>query len=230
MRNPILAALDVPTADEALRLVRQLAPVSGGFKVGSELFAAAGPDIVRRIRELGALVFLDLKFHDIPFTVAGAVRSACALEPDIVNVHASGGRAMMEAAAEARTGSTKVIAVTVLTSMDAGDLRLMGSTLEPLDAVTALAAAAEASGLDGVVCSPLEAEAVRGATNEGFLIVTPGIRPAASEAGDQKRIMTPAMAIRKGATALVVGRPITAAPDPAAAAEAILSEIEGALE
>jgi len=226
----LFVALTSEWGTEAAKAVEPLRGLPVGVKIGLELFVREGPGIVEDFREQGFPVFLDLKFHDIPFTVAGAVRSACALEPDIINVHASGGRAMMEAAAEARTGSTKVIAVTVLTSMDAGDLKLIGSTLEPLDAVTALARAAEDSGLDGVVCSPQEAGSVSCVTNEGFLIVTPGIRPAASEAGDQKRIMTPAMAIRNGATALVVGRPITGAPDPASAAGAILSEIEGALK
>jgi orotidine-5'-phosphate decarboxylase len=212
--------------------VTLLEPLRGlplGMKVGLELFVRRGPDLVRELGDAGFPVFLDLKFHDIPFTVAGAVRSACALGPEVLNIHASGGTEMMKAAAEARTGATRVIAVTILTSMDRGDLELLGTPDSPLELVTRLASSARDCGLDGVVCSPLEASAVRSVTDEEFLVVTPGIRPAGSAAGDQKRIMTPARAIREGASALVVGRPVTGAPDPRAAAESILEEIDSAL-
>ncbi len=226
----IYVALTSEWGNTARKLLEPLAGLPVGVKVGLELFVREGPGIVEELRSSGFPVFLDLKFHDIPHTVAGAVRSACALEPEIINVHASGGRAMMEAAAAARTGSTRIIAVTVLTSMDSDDLRLLGSTLSPLGAVEALAGAAMGAGLHGVVCSPLEAAAVRRNTSEDFLIITPGVRPSGSDAGDQKRTMTPCEAIRAGATALVVGRPITSAPDPAQAAEDILLEIRKALE
>lgn len=209
-----------------------IAPLSGlpvGIKVGLELFVKEGPCIVTKFREMGFPVFLDLKFHDIPYTVAGAVKAACELEPEIINVHASGGRAMMEAAAEACVPGTRIIAVTVLTSMDSSDLKLLGSSGSPQSVVESLARAAMESGLHGVVCSPREAAAVRAETSPEFLIVTPGVRPAGTEASDQKRVMTPSEAIKAGATSLVVGRPITGSPDPAAAAGRILEEIEKAL-
>ncbi len=209
-----------------------IAPLKGlpvGVKIGLELFVKEGPGIVEKFRKMGFPVFLDLKFHDIPYTVAGAVKAACGLHPEIVNVHASGGRAMMEAAAEACAPGTRIIAVTVLTSMDESDLKLLGSAGSPLSVVESLARAAMESGLHGVVCSPLEAACVRAETSAEFLIVTPGVRPAGSKVSDQKRVMTPGEAIKAGATSLVVGRPITAAPDPAAAAGKILEEIEKAL-
>lgn len=209
-----------------------LAPLEGlpvGVKIGLELFVKEGPDIVEKFRDMGFPVFLDLKFHDIPYTVAGAVRAACELQPEIINIHASGGRAMMESAAEACTSETRIIAVTVLTSMDSQDLKLLGSAGSPLSVVESLARGAMESGLHGVVCSPREAAAVRAATSPEFLIVTPGVRPAGSKASDQKRIMTPEEAIRAGATSLVVGRPVTGAADPASAAREILEEIERAL-
>lgn len=224
----IWIALTSSCGDDAVKMAAPLEGLPVGVKIGLELFVREGPRIVEKFRELGFPVFLDLKFHDIPYTVAGAVRSACRLEPEILNVHASGGRSMMEAAAEACTGRTRIIAVTVLTSMDTADLKLLGSTGSPLSVVESLASAAMESGLHGVVCSPLEAGAVRRITSSDFLIVTPGVRPAGSEAGDQKRIMTPGEAIRAGATSLVVGRPVTGHPDPAAAAAEILEEIERA--
>ncbi len=225
----IYVALISDCGSDAMKMLQPLRGLPVGVKIGLELFVKEGPGIVEEIKDAGFPVFLDLKFHDIPHTVAGAVRSACLLEPDVINVHASGGRAMMEAAARACTGKTKIIAVTVLTSLDKDDLMLLGSEFNPLEAVVSLAGAARESGLHGVVCSPLEASAVRKTAGEDFMIVTPGVRPAGSAAGDQKRIMTPADAIRAGATSLVVGRPITGARDPAQAAKAILSEIEETL-
>lgn len=225
----IYVALTSDCGSDAMKMLQPLRGLPVGVKIGLELFVKEGPGIVEEIKDAGFPVFLDLKFHDIPHTVAGAVRSACLLEPDVINVHASGGRAMMEAAARACTGKTKIIAVTVLTSLDKDDLMLLGSEFNPLEAVVSLAGAARESGLHGVVCSPLEASAVRKTAGEDFMIVTPGVRPAGSAAGDQKRIMTPADAIRAGATSLVVGRPITGAGDPARAAKAILSEIEETL-
>ncbi len=220
------------TSDCRTQTLKMLEPLKGlpvGVKIGLELFVKEGPSIVKDIQKAGFPVFLDLKFHDIPYTVAGAVRAACLLEPDVINIHASGGRVMMEAAAAAVTGKTKIIAVTVLTSMDETDLKLLGSEFNPLEAVASLALAAKESGIHGVVCSPLEAATVREITGEDFMIITPGVRPAGAEVGDQKRVKTPAEAIRAGATALVVGRPITGADHPAEAARAILQEIEEAL-
>jgi len=226
----IYVALTSDCGSDAERMTEPLRGLPVGVKSGLELFVREGPSIVERFRRMGFPVFLDLKFHDIPYTVAGAVRSACTLEPEIVNVHASGGIEMMRAAAEACTGRTRVIAVTVLTSLDSADLRLLGSSLGPLQVVEALAGAAADAGLHGVVCSPLEASSVRKATREDFLIITPGVRPSGTDPGDQKRIMTPFDAIRAGATALVVGRPVTGAADPALVVTGILTEIEKALE
>lgn len=225
----IYVALTSDCGSDALKMLKPLRGLPVGVKVGLELFVREGPGIVGEIKDAGFPVFLDLKFHDIPYTVAGAVRSACLLEPDVINVHASGGMAMMEAAAKACTGKTKIIAVTVLTSLDKSDLLLLGSDLSPLETVGSLAEAAVRSGLHGVVCSPLEASTVREIAGEDFLIITPGVRPAGSATGDQKRVMTPFQAIRAGATSLVVGRPVTGSSDPARAAEDILQEIEEAL-
>ncbi len=225
----LYVALTSDCGSDAMKMLKPLQGLPVGVKVGLELFVKEGPGIVGEIRNAGFPVFLDLKFHDIPYTVAGAVRSACLLEPDVINVHASGGRAMMEAAAGACTGKTRIIAVTVLTSMDKADLQLLGSGCDPLEAVVSLAAAAQESGLHGVVCSPLEASAVRGNTSADFLIITPGIRPAQAKSEDQKRVMTPREAVRNGATSLVVGRPITGSSNPAQAARSILQEIDTAL-
>lgn len=213
--------------------MEMLEPLRGlplGVKIGLELFTREGPGIVRTVKARGFQVFLDLKFHDIPHTVAGAVRSACLLRPDILNVHASGGLAMMRAAADSVTGDTRLIAVTVLTSLDRGDLELLAPGLTPGEASVRLAAAAREAGLHGVVCSPLEASMIRAEARGEFLIVTPGVRPADSSLNDQKRVATPSGAVLAGADSLVVGRPITGAPDPRAAAEAILREVESALE
>lgn len=225
--NPILVALDVASAREALALADVLRGTVGGYKVGSQLFTAEGPDIVRALTMRGDRVFLDLKFHDIPNTVAGAISSASKLGAWMMNVHAAGGPAMMAAAktaadAAAAGGQTRpiVIGVTVLTSMDAATLRAIGVDKSPLEQVVYLARMAQDAGLDGVVASPLETAAIRAACGPDFLIVTPGIRGgAAGDAkNDQSRTMTPDEAMRAGASYLVVGRPITAAADPRVAA------------
>ena len=222
-------------------LLTRLEGLPVGIKVGLELFTAMGPPVCERVRDAGYPLFLDLKLHDIPFTVSGAVRSACSMRPELLNVHGLGGVEMMRAAAEAVIAPTRVIAVTVLTSMSSQDLGVAGDDdLERL--VVDIALRAMESGLSGVVCSPLEAASVRRSAGEGFLIVTPGIRPAPGGdpgrrgggllatpgSDDQKRKTTPGEAIRSGATSLVVGRPITASPDPRTACIAVLEEIDGA--
>jgi orotidine-5'-phosphate decarboxylase len=228
--NPILVALDVSSAREALAMADTLRGTVGGYKVGNQLFTAEGPDIVRALTMRGDRVFLDLKFHDIPNTVAGAIGSASRLGAWMMNVHACGGPAMMKAAAEAADRAAAdgrerplVIAVTVLTSMDAETLKVVGVDRSPLDQVVHLARMAQDAGLDGVVASPLETAAIRRACGPDFLIVTPGIRGgAAGDAkNDQSRTMTPGEAVQAGASYLVVGRPITAATDPRLAAQAI---------
>lgn len=220
--NPILVALDVPTREGALEIVDQLRPHVGGFKVGLELFCACGPSIVEAI---GAeKVFLDLKFHDIPNTVAGVSRVAARLGTLMFNVHCLGGLEMMKRAAEAARevgSSTHVIGVTILTSHDAASLERLGLNEEPQVAVRRLALLAREAGLDGVVCSPLEAASVRASCGADFLLVTPGIRAAGSEASDQKRTLSASEALAAGADWLVVGRPITSANDPVKAAREI---------
>ena len=232
--NPILVALDVPSPAEALALAQTLRGEVGGFKIGKQLFTAAGPDIVRALTSKGDRVFLDLKFHDIPNTVAGAVKSACGLGVWMVNVHASGGRAMMEAARRAAdesaaAGGVKplVIAVTVLTSLSAADLNSVGVSASPLDQAVRLAELARTAGLDGVVASPQETAAIRKTCGPDFAIVTPGIRGggAQSSPDDQQRTLTPAQAIAAGSSYLVIGRPITGAKDPKQAARAIAEEV-----
>jgi orotidine-5'-phosphate decarboxylase len=233
--NPILVALDVPTSQHAIALVDSLRETVGGFKIGKQLFTAEGPAIVRQISELGERVFLDLKFHDIPNTVAGAVSSAVSTGAWMINVHASGGRKMMAAAAEAASATAQrlgrerplVIGVTVLTSLDQMQLHETGVTSAVLDHVVHLAQLAKASGLDGVVASPHEISAIRQACGADFAIVTPGIRPKAPPGGtdDQARTMGPAEALKAGASYLVIGRPITAAPDPRAAAQEIRAQL-----
>jgi len=232
--NRILVALDVPSADAALSLADTLRGAVGGFKIGSQLFTAAGPDIVRKMVDRGDSVFLDLKFHDIPNTVAGAIQSSADLGVWMVNVHAAGGRPMMEAARKAADerrppGRHKplVIAVTVLTSLDAQTLASVGVSASPLGQVVRLAELAQASGLDGVVASPQETAAIRKACGPNFVIVTPGIRggSAAAAKDDQQRTMSPAEAVAAGSSYLVVGRPITAAPDPREAATLIAQSL-----
>ncbi len=236
--NRILVALDVDSAARAMMLAEMLRGSVGGFKIGKQLFGAEGPSIVRAIAQQGDRVFLDLKFHDIPNTVAGAVTSAVATGAWMVNVHASGGRKMMEAAARAAQAAADkmertrplVIGVTVLTSLDAAQLHETGIERPVLDQVIHLARLAQDSGLDGVVASPLEIAAIRAACGPDFLIVTPGIRPhdASSAGDDQARTMGPAEAIETGASFLVVGRPITAAADPRAAANQMVADIASA--
>ncbi|CAI8198178.1 MAG: Orotidine 5'-phosphate decarboxylase [Marinobacterium sp. xm-d-530] len=231
----VIVALDYPEADSALAMAKQLDPAVSRVKVGKELFTRCGPDVVDRLHALGFEVFLDLKFHDIPNTVAKACGVAAELGVWMVNVHASGGRRMMEAArdeVEKRSRGpqrTSLIAVTVLTSMERSDLAEMGLDIDPIEQVKRLAALTESSGLDGVVCSAQEAAAIRSQTSDQFQLVTPGIRPAGSVVGDQRRIMTPSEAIAAGSTYLVVGRPITGAENPAAAAVAVQNEVDAAL-
>jgi orotidine-5'-phosphate decarboxylase len=232
--NPVLVALDVASAREALALADGLRGSVGGFKIGKQLFTAEGPSMVRSLAERGDRVFLDLKFHDIPNTVAGATSAAVATGAWMVNVHASGGTAMMRAAAAAAAetaarlsrGRPLVIGVTVLTSLDDAALRATGVVRGLREQVVHLARLAQDAGLDGVVASPLEIADIRAACGPDFTIVTPGIRPA-SQAGtdDQARTLGPAEAVEAGAHFLVIGRPITSAPDPRAAADRIAEEI-----
>jgi len=210
-------------------LYEELSGLPVGLKVGLELFVKEGPSFLEEIREAGFPLFLDLKFHDIPFTVAGAVKSACRFEPELINIHASGGFEMMKAAADAVSGKTRILAVTVLTSLSSDDLDYLGFEGEPSDLVKRMAVSAKEAGIHGVVCSPLEAALVRQATDSDFLIVTPGVRPSGASKDDQKRTATPFDAITAGATALVVGRPITQAESSRFAAESILDEITQAL-
>jgi orotidine-5'-phosphate decarboxylase len=231
-RAKLFVALDTQDMGRAQRLAEALRGRVGGLKLGKEFFTAHGPDGVRAVAG-GEPLFLDLKFHDIPNTVAGAIRAAAHLRPAIVNVHAAGGRAMMTAACEAAreaaedTGHDRpwVIAVTVLTSLDAGDLAEVGQQGPMGEQVVRLARLAQDCGLDGVVCSPREIAALRAACGPGFKLVVPGIRPAWAAAGDQKRVTTPAEAVAAGADVLVVGRPIAAADDPGAAADRVLAEL-----
>ena len=228
MPNPIFVALDTPSLDRARTLAQSLKPYVGGVKLGLEFYGANGPDGVRAIVSAGAPVFLDLKLHDIPNTVAGAMKALAPIGAAIINVHASGGAAMMRAAAEAaRTVEqrAKIIAVTVLTSLEDRDLPDIGVSDTALNQAVRLAKLSKESGLDGVVCSPHEIVAVRAACGPKFLIVTPGVRPAGGELGDQKRVMTPRQAVEAGADILVIGRPITAAADPIAAAKQIVADL-----
>ncbi|MEI8043614.1 MAG: orotidine-5'-phosphate decarboxylase [Verrucomicrobiota bacterium] len=233
MRNPILVALDVPNAEAALRLAGELTPVVGGFKVGSELFASAGPDVVRQIRAMGAPVFLDLKFHDIPNTVAKAVAAAVQLDVQMLTVHTLGGSTMIKAAEQAaqevarRLGHTPplVLGVTVLTSMDGTSLGEVGLDTDMGRQVSRLAAMATRAGLRGLVCSPREVADLRQIVPPGTQLVTPGIRAEGDPADDQKRTLTPREALALGANWLVIGRPICAAENPRAAAERILASL-----
>ena len=230
-KDRLAVALDFPTAAQALALVDRLDGTCRWFKVGMELFYASEASLIQTLRNRGFEVFLDLKLHDIPNTVAGAVRSVTTTGASLLTIHAAGGERMMSAAAEAALapGSPRLLAVTVLTSMDAADLNGVGIAAAPAEQVMRLAELAQRSGIVGMVCSPLEVAALRARLAPGTMLVIPGIRPAGDAAGDQRRIATPASAIRDGASLLVVGRPITQATDPAAAAAAILSEIEHTL-
>jgi orotidine-5'-phosphate decarboxylase len=233
MRNPIIAALDVPSAAEALKLAREIAPAVGAFKIGGELFTSAGPDIVRRVRDTGAAVFLDLKFHDIPNTVAKSVASAVRLDVQMLTIHTSGGAEMMRAAEKSAREITLqpertaplVLGVTVLTSSDASTLSEVGCQADVAAQVERLALLAVKSGLRGLVCSPLEIVALRRILPKEFQLVTPGIRTGAEKSDDQKRTMTPREASEAGASWLVIGRPIYAAENPRAAAEKILKSL-----
>ncbi len=224
----VIVALDYPDARPALELAAKLDPAVCRLKIGKELFTAAGPQLVRELADKGFGVFLDLKFHDIPNTTAAACRAAAELGVWMINVHASGGRRMMEAAREAVDKASHrplLIGVTVLTSMDEAGLHEIGVTRSPREQVLHLAGLVQQSGLDGVVCSAQEAADLRARFGAGFALVTPGIRPAGAEAGDQSRVMTPGMAIRAGADYLVIGRPITQAAEPPAALRSIQAEI-----
>jgi orotidine-5'-phosphate decarboxylase len=233
MRNPIIVALDVPDAEAALKLVEQLAPVSGGFKVGSELFTSAGPDLVRRIRGLGAPVFLDLKFHDIPNTVSKSVAAAVQLDVQMLTVHTSGGTEMLKAAEQVAQESAwrlghappLVLGVTVLTSLDTAALSEIGLDPNVSRQVRRLANMANKAGLRGLVCSPREVAELRQQLPPSAQLVTPGIRSETSPPDDQKRTLSPAEALALGANWLVIGRPIYAAPNPREAAEKILASI-----
>jgi orotidine-5'-phosphate decarboxylase len=232
-QNPIIAALDVPTSEQALKLAQQIAPAVGAFKIGGELFTAAGPDIVKKIRATGAAVFLDLKFHDIPNTVAKAVASAVRLDVQMLTIHTSGGGEMMRAAEKSAQDTAKslglqpplVLGVTVLTSMNSDALAEIGCEANVSRQVERLAALAVKSGLRGLVCSPLEIADLRQILPPQIQLVTPGIRTGAEKADDQKRTLTPREAIQAGANWLVIGRPIYAAENPRAAAEKILESI-----
>jgi orotidine-5'-phosphate decarboxylase len=234
MRNPIIAALDVPTKDRAMALVEKLSPVIPTFKIGSELFASAGPEIVRNLRTRGLSVFLDLKFHDIPNTVKNAVAAATRLGVQMLTVHCAGGLEMLKAAEAAAQETAKslahepplVLGVTVLTSMDGPALEQVGVTGAVEGQVERLAKLAVAAGLRGLVCSPLELPMLRKLLPPTVQLVTPGIRGPGDPTGDQKRTMTAREAIAGGANWLVIGRPICAAPDPRAAAERILASVQ----
>ena len=231
MSDPkIIVALDYPDAASALILVARLDPALCRLKVGKELFTVAGPQLVEQLQARGFEVFLDLKFHDIPNTTAQACKAAASLGVWMVNVHASGGRRMMEAAREGLANFAKrpkLIAVTVLTSMAQADLAELGITVSPAEQVLRLAALTQSSGLDGVVCSAQEAALLRKQAGAEFCLVTPGIRPADAAADDQSRIMTPRAALENGSSYLVIGRPITKAADPLLALQQISHEIGG---
>lgn len=233
MRDKLIVALDVPDAERALELARALRGHAGWVKVGMTLFYAEGPSIVRELRSMGFRVFVDLKLHDIPHQVEGACRTLTRAGANMFTVHASGGRAMLEAAVHATSAAAEkfraprpmVVAVTVLTSLDDAALSEIGVSHTAPEQVETLTALARDAGCDGVVCSPLEAAASRAALGAEALVVTPGIRPEGSATGDQARTATAAEALAAGASHLVVGRPITGAPDPASAARDLLKEM-----
>jgi len=233
MRNPIIAALDVPTAEQAIKLAAEIAPAVGAFKIGSELFTAAGPDIVRKIRATGVAVFLDLKFHDIPNTVAKAVASAVRLDVQMLTVHTSGGTEMMKAAEKAAEETAweigksppLVLGVTILTSIDSQALSEIGLDPNVARQVRRLANMANTAGLRGLVCSPLEVAELRQTLPRSTQLVTPGVRLEPSAGDDQKRTMGPREALAAGANWLVIGRPIYAADKPREAAEKILKSL-----
>lgn len=228
----LILPLDFPSADEAFGMVDRLGERADFFKVGLELYTRSGPSVVQELKRRGKDVFLDLKLHDIPNTVAGGVRAASDLGVDLLTVHTAGGEAMLAAAAEAAWGGIRLLGVTILTSMSPATLEgVWGREIRSVrDEVGRLTDLALEQGMHGVVSSPLEASGIRRRVPESFLVVTPGIRPAGSDKGDQSRVATPADAVSAGADYLVVGRPITRAPDPRAALHAVLDEIAGAEE
>jgi orotidine-5'-phosphate decarboxylase len=226
----LIVALDVNSRGEAVEKVKEIGDGVGFYKIGLELFTAEGPDVVKAVKDLGKKVFLDLKFHDIPRTVERAVKSGAKLGVDLMTIHSVGGKAMIKAAADAAMefgeNRPRILAVTVLTSLDASDLAdvgIVGRT--PAQQVEAMAKFAVDNGADGLVCSPREVGSLSKALKEGTLFITPGVRPAGAAVGDQKRVSTPADAVRDGATHLVVGRPILAAENPPVAARMILDEM-----
>lgn len=222
--NSIYVAIDTPDLDRALEICRQVRSHAGGVKLGLEFFSANGPPGVERIAELDLPVFLDLKLHDIPNTVAKAVHSLRHLQPAILTVHAAGGRAMLEDAKAAAPSGTRVVAVTVLTSLDTADLKSIGVSGKTEDQVARLADLARESGLDGIVCSGNEVASARRQWRDGFFVV-PGVRPKGSATADQKRVVTPREAIDRGASIVVIGRPVTAADSPVEALRAIESSL-----
>jgi orotidine-5'-phosphate decarboxylase len=223
-RERIIVALDLPTSDAAIRFVRDLGSPTGFFKIGLQLFTAAGPDIVRAVRDMGGRIFLDLKLHDIPNTVGRAVESVSSLGVDMLTIHLSGGRAMIEAAARATSPGMLLLGVTVLTSVDEAGLRETGVGSQVENQVLRLAQLGVESGIGVVVASPLEISPLRRAHGSNLKIVTPGIRPRGATTDDQKRTLTPAEALRAGADFLVIGRPVIAAFDPRAALEQIVGD------
>ena len=224
MSNPLYVAIDTPYLDEAVELIKKIKAHVGGVKLGLEFFCANGHHGVHEVQKLGLPIFLDLKLHDIPNTVAKAMQAINVVEPAIVTIHASGGRAMMEDAKAAAGLHTKVVAVTVLTSLDDHDLNRVGVPDDPSLQVSRLAALAQDAGLDGIVCSGHEVKAVKKSWKDGFFVV-PGLRPAGGSSADQKRTVTPRQARDDGASVLVVGRPITKAEDPDIAARAIVGTL-----
>ena len=234
MRNPIIVALDVPKANEALELAEELGPFVGAFKIGKQLFVSEGPDVVRKLKAKGAQIFLDLKFHDIPNTVAKAVQSAIDMGVDMLTVHTAGGSEMLVAAENASNEKAKILGidsplilgVTVLTSMDDANLEELGIQEGTQGQVVRLAKLAASSGLRGLVCSPKEIKLLREELGDEIQLITPGIRAVSNPADDQKRTMSPAEAIKLGASWLVIGRPITLAANPRAAAIDILNSID----
>nr|WP_317894382.1 orotidine-5'-phosphate decarboxylase [uncultured Sphingomonas sp.] len=220
MTSPIYVALDTPDLERAKALAKRVQRHVGGIKLGLEFFMANGRQGVREMADIGLPIFLDLKFHDIPNTVAKAIQALGPIKPAILTVHAAGGRAMLEDAKAAAPTGTKVVAVTMLTSLDSDDLRSIGLSPDPHEQVVRLAELAKSAGVDGIVCSGEEVRAARAAWRDGFFVV-PGVRPAQGKIGDQKRVVTPRAALDSGASILVIGRPITQAEDPDEAARAI---------
>lgn len=222
--NPIFVAIDTPSLERARSIAEQVRGHAGGLKLGLEFFSANGPAGVAAIADYGVPIFLDVKLHDIPNTVAKAVEALRPLEPAVLTVHATGGKAMLEAAKAAASPKTKVVAVTVLTSLDGDDLQSIGVSSEPREQVERLAVLGKSAGLDGIVCSGAEVAAAKAAWPEGFFVI-PGVRPAGGDVSDQKRVVTPSQALKDGASILVIGRPITGADDPAAALRVIAASL-----